>query len=186
MRRSSPGLSDAHPLKRSALEWARMTAVGSAAGEGDEGPERRRQGWSEGHEGKALRGVEACFLSRVEVDEGQERVDGLIDRGPAEGSLIAVVVRRSDALGDALDAGDGIDRAAGCWRYVAADDAREGAMVALDAHDARGGDAQVLRREVTDTDEVGGDEGVLEGHEDVEGCLGVGEHVGWVEELGEG
>ena len=59
-------------------------------------------------------------------------------------------------------------------------------MVALDAHDAGGGDAQIARGEVADADEIGGDEGVLEGDEDVEGGLGVGEHVGRIEELGEG
>ena len=70
--------------------------------------------------------------------------------------------------------------------YVGAEDAGECAVVALDAHDARCGDAQIACAEVAHADEIGGDEGVFEGDENVEGGLCVGEHVGGIEELGEG
>jgi hypothetical protein len=57
-------------------------------------------------------------------------------------------------------------------------------VVALDSHDACGGYAEIGGREVTHADEIGGDEGVLQGDENVEGGLGVVEHVGRIEERG--
>ncbi len=97
-------------------------------------------GWVEGFEGEGLQGVEAGGLGGVEVDEGQEGVDGLIDGGPAEGSFVAVVVGRVDALCYSEDAGDGFDGATELLGDVGAEDAGEGAVVALDAHDAGCGD----------------------------------------------
>ena len=56
---------------------------GSASAEGDEFSERVRQGWVEGFEWEGLQCVEACGFGGVEVDEGCERGQGLVDRGPA-------------------------------------------------------------------------------------------------------
>ena len=158
----------------------------SAAAEGDEVSERIGQGGVEGLEGEGLRGVEACGVGGVEVHERGERGQRLIDRGPAECSLIAVVVGGIDALGDSLDAGDVFDGTAELRGYAGTDDARECAVVALDAHNAGRGDPQIARAEVSHADEIGRDESVLEGDENVEGGLGVGEHLRGIEELGEG
>ena len=123
-----------------------------------------------------MRGVEACGLGGVEVHEGSERGQRLVDRRPAQSSFVAVVVWRVDALGDSLDAGDGFDGTAELRGHAGTDDAGECAVVALDAHDARGGDSQIARAEVSHADEIGGDECVLQSDQNVEGGLGVGEH----------
>ena len=125
-------------------------------------------------------------LAALKSTKGRRAVNGLVDRGPAEGSFVAVVVGRVDALCDSLDAGDGVDGAAEFLGDVGAEDACEGAVVALDAHDAGGGDAQIARGEVAHADEIGRDECVLERDENVEGGLCVGEHVVGIEELGVG
>src|SRR5260370_10446492 len=95
----------------------------SAAAEGDEVSERIGQGGVEGLEGEGLRGVESGGIGGVEVHERGEGGERLIDRGPAEGSLVAVVVWRVDALGDSLDAGDVFDVTAELRGYAGAYDA---------------------------------------------------------------
>lgn len=133
-----------------------------------------------------MRGVESCGLRGLEVDEGKKRVDGLVDRCPAGGSFIAVVVRRIDAFGDALEPGDAFDRASKGGVDAGANDAGKRAVIAFDAHDASGGDAEIARAEVADTNEIGCDECVFERDEGAERGLRAGEHVHREEEAGKG
>src|SRR5437588_12789441 len=101
-----------------------------------------------------------------------------------QGALVAVVVGRVDAFRLALDAGYFLDRAAVLRGYAWSNHAGERAMVALDSHDPGSCDPQIGCAEVTHTDQVGGDERILERHEYVEGGLGVGEHARWVVKAG--
>ena len=55
-------------------------------------------------------------------------------------------------------------------------------MVAFDAHDARGSDAQVGCAEMAHANEIRGDERVLERDENVQSGLCVLKHVLWIEE----
>src|SRR5216683_3157684 len=81
----------------------------SAAAEGDEVSKWVGQGRVEGLEGEGLRGVEACGLGSVEVHEGCESGERLVDRCPAYGSFVAVVVWGVDALGEGCElVGDGL------------------------------------------------------------------------------
>ena len=96
-----------------------------AAAEGVEGSERGWEGWCEGVEVEGLRGVEAGRLGGVEVGEGKERGDCLIDRRPAEGTLVSVVIGWIDAFSDPLSAGGGFDGSAVCCGDVGRKDAGE-------------------------------------------------------------
>src|SRR5712691_5990234 len=71
---------------------------------GQRGPERLER--------VGLAGVEAGFFRGALVGERRQRFRRLADPGPAQRALVAVVVRRVDALGLALDARDRLDRAA--------------------------------------------------------------------------
>ena len=103
-------------------------------------------------------GLHGCWL----VNERGERRDRLVDLGPLERALVAVVVRWADALGLALDPGHVLDRAAVALGDARRDYARERAMVALDPHDPCRGDPKVGGAEVPHPDQVRGDERVLE------------------------
>ena len=79
-------------------------------------------------------------------------------------------------------AGYGCDRAAVLRGYVWADDARQGAVVAFNAHDVCCGNAQVARAEIAHAYEISSDEGIFRRDERVQSGLRVGEHVVWIEE----
>ena len=131
-----------------------------------------------------MRGVEPSGLGGVEVDERKQRVDGLIDRGPARCSFVAVVVRWINAFGDAFETGDGFDGASECGTDSGAYDAGEGAVIAFYAHDTGSGDTKISCSEVAHTNEIGRDESVFEGDQRVEGGLSAGEHVLRKKEVG--
>src|SRR6266851_6423323 len=158
----------------------------SAAFEGDELSEIEREFRGERVEGKRFRDVEAGGFGGVDVDERRESRDRLFDFGPAESALVAVVVRGIDAFRDTLDAGDGFDGAAILCGDAGSDNAGEGAVIAFDAHDAGSGDAQIRSAEVTNADEIGGDESVFQRDKDIQSGLRVGEHALRVEEGSEG
>ena len=106
----------------------------------------------------------------------------MLNSGPAESALVTVVVGRSDTFRDALRAGDRGDGAAILRGNIRTNDAGQSAVIAFNAHDAGGGDAEASVAEITDTDEICGDEGVFESDECVERGLGAGEHVFRIEE----
>src|SRR5713226_7815848 len=76
-----------------------------------------------------------------------EGADCLADLGPSERPFVAVVIGRIDALGDTLDAGDRLDRAAVLRGNARTDDPCERPVVRLDTHDPSGRHAQVGRAE---------------------------------------
>ena len=91
--------------------------------EGDEVSLRVGKLGGEGLEGERFRDVEAGGFGGGDVNKRCERFDGLLDFGPAESALVAVVVGRCDAFGDALRAGDSGDGAAILCGNIGAEDA---------------------------------------------------------------
>ena len=85
----------------------------------------------------------------------------MFDMRPTKRALITVVVGRVDGFGDALSAGNFGNWPAVLDSYIRTKDTRKRAMVAFDAHDARGGNAQIACAEIADADQVGGDECVF-------------------------
>src|SRR5689334_6210420 len=100
-----------------------------------EGSQRRGQVRLERMELVGFMGVKASLGGRLLVDERRECCDRLADLRPTQRPLIAVVVRRVDALGVTLDAGDLLNRAAVFLSDPRADDARQRAVIALNTHD---------------------------------------------------
>src|ERR1700677_1172807 len=144
--------------------------------EGNESPQWRRQGRGEGLEVIMLLRIETRFGGGGGVHKRQQRINGLGDGRPFQGALVTVVVGRGAALSHALRAGDGFNRAAVFFGNVRSQHARQSAVIALDAHDARRGDAQVRGAEIPHTHEVGGDESVFQRNERIQGGLGILEH----------
>src|SRR5437660_487271 len=126
----------------------RLAHTRSSAEERVEFAQRLGQRRRERFELVRLGRVETLFFGGALAREGREGFDRLADRGPAQRPLVAVVVRRIDALGLSLDAGDGLDRAAVSFGDAGCHDARQRPVVALDAHDSRGGDFEIRATEV--------------------------------------
>ncbi len=79
-----------------------------------------------------LGGIEAGFGRCVLGGEREKGADCLADLGPSERPFVAVVIGRIDALGDTLDAGDRLDRAAVLRGNARTDDSCERPVVRLD------------------------------------------------------
>src|SRR6185312_7889843 len=121
-----------------------------------ERPERAGKNGLERLEPVSLRHVETGLFGGLPFGERKQRFDRLVDRLQAERALVAVVVRRVDRLGHLLDPRDGLDGTAVGRGDAGRDDTSQRAVVGLDAHDARGGDAQVGGAEVAYADQVRG------------------------------
>ena len=113
----------------------------------------------------------------VDVDEGQQSRYGLINVSQAKRAFVTIVVRRIDAFSDSLYAGDSFDRTSILGRNSRTNDAGEGSMIALDAHDASSGYPKLRSAEIPHAYQIGRDECVFQRDERIQCGLSIGKHV---------
>src|ERR1700691_5649333 len=107
---SRQGHETSRPCRTESLPFSSVRRP-SATLEGNEVPQRIRQGRSERFERVSCRSVKPCSLGCSGVYKGQQRLHCLVNVVQAQCPFIPVVVRRSHVLGHSLNAGDRRNRA---------------------------------------------------------------------------